>query len=84
MGHYRNLGVWKHGGAKPGVARAAWDVLKPAEKDEVFAIAACIGAGGQTGERIVTVAEEGSGPEIETRRVANDRDFAAAGTPAQP
>ncbi|MFN3552945.1 MAG: hypothetical protein ACK4UL_07525 [Novosphingobium meiothermophilum] len=84
MAHYRDLGVWKHGGAKPGVARAAWDMLKPAEKDEVFAIAACIAAGGQTGERIVTVAEEGNGPEIETRRVANDRDFAGAGTPASP
>jgi|GEM_PF-2804749 len=74
--HYEQLGVWKHGGAKPGVARAAWDALADAEKSEVFDVAGCITAGGQIGERIVTVTEEGGAPEIETRRVANDRDFA--------
>lgn len=77
MAHYQQLGVWKHGGAKPGVARATWDALTDAEKNEVFDLAGCISAGGQVGERIVTVAEEGGGAEIETRRVANDRDFAA-------
>lgn len=77
MKHYQELGVLKHGGAKPGVARAAWDALSDAEKSEVFDVAACITAGGETGDRIITVAEEGNGPEIETRRVANDRDFAA-------
>lgn len=77
MEHYQQLGVWKHGGARPGVDRSAWDKLADAEKSEVFDIAACVIAAGQTGERMVTVSEEGNGPEIETRRVANDRDFAA-------
>lgn len=78
MEHYQQLGVWKHGGARPGVDRAAWEQLTDAERSEVFDIAACIIEAGQTGERMVTVSEEGNGPEIETRRVANDRDFAAA------
>lgn len=77
MEHYQKLGVWKHGGARPGVARAAWDQLTDAEKSEVFDVAGCITAGGQLGERMVTVSEEGNGPEIETRRVSNDRDFVA-------
>lgn len=77
MEHYQQLGVWKHGGARPGVARAAWDKLTAAEQSEVFDVAGCIAAGGQLGERMVTVAEEGNGPEMETRRVANDRNFAA-------
>lgn len=77
MDAYEELRVWKHGGARPGVDSAAWELLSPEEKNEVFDIAGCIAAGGQVGERIVTVAEEGNGPEIETRRVANDRDFAA-------
>lgn len=74
---YQQLGVWKHGGVRPGVDRPAWDKLSEAEKSEVFDIAACIMAAGQLGERVVTVTEEGNGPEIETRRVSNDRDFAA-------
>lgn len=77
MEHYQTLGVWKHGGARPGVDRSAWVKLAAAEKSEVFDIAACIIAAGQTGERMVTVSEEGNGPEIETRRIANDRDFVA-------
>ncbi len=79
MAHYQQLGVWKHGGAKPGVDRAAWDKLADVERDEVFEVAGCIMAGGQVGERIVTVSGQGNGPEIATRRVANDRDFAAEG-----
>lgn len=77
MEHYQQLGVWKHGGARPGVDRSAWDKLTAAEQSEVFNVAGCITAGGQQGERMVTVSEEGNGPEIETRRVANDRNFAA-------
>lgn len=77
MEHYQQLGVWKHGGARPGVDRSAWEQLTDAEKSEVFDVAACIVSAGQSGERMVTVSEEGSGPEIETRRVSNDRDFAA-------
>lgn len=76
LGHYRRMGVWKHGGAMPGVDRVAWDKLPDAEKSEVFDIAGCISAGGQIGEQWVTVEEEGKGPKIETRRVGNDRDFA--------
>jgi hypothetical protein len=76
MEHYQQLGVWKHGGARPGVDRSAWDKLTDAEKSEIFDVAACIIAAGQTGERMVTVSAEGNGPEIETRRVMNDRDFA--------
>jgi len=76
MEHYQQIGVWKHGGAKPGVARAAWDKLTENEQTEVFDVAGCIMASGQLGERIVTVAEEGNGPEMDTRRVANDRVFA--------
>lgn len=76
MEHYRKLGVWKHGGSRPGVDRSAWDKLTDAEKSEVFDIAACVIAAGQTGERMATVTEEGNGLEIETRRVSNDRDFA--------
>lgn len=78
MEDYQNLGVWKHGGVRPGVDASAWELMPEAERTEVFDIAGCIAGGGQIGERIVTVAEEGNGPEIETRRVANDRDFAAA------
>lgn len=77
MEHYQQLGVWKHGGARPGVDRSAWDKLTDAEKSEVFDLAACIVSVGQLGERMVTVSEEGNGPEIETRRVTNDRDFAS-------
>lgn len=77
MEHYQQLGVWKHGGTRPGVDRSAWDKLTAAEQSEVFDVAGCITAGGQLGERMVTVSEEGNGPEIDTRRVANDRDFAA-------
>lgn len=77
MEHYRKLGVWKHGGARPGVDHSAWDKLTDAEKSEVFDVAGCITAGGQLGERMVTVSEEGNGPEIETQRVSNDRDFLA-------
>ncbi len=77
LGHFRDLKVWIHGGAKPGVARSAWDQLTDAEKSEIFDIAACVGSGGQVTETMVTVAQEGNGPDIETRRVANDRDFAA-------
>ena len=79
LGHYRNTRVWVHGGAKPGVVRRGWDQLTDAEKSEVFDIAGCISTGGQVSEIMVTVAEEGNGPEIETRRVANDRDFAGEG-----
>lgn len=76
LGHYRTLKVWMHGGAKPGVARSGWDQLSDAEQNEIFDVAGCISTGGQLGEVMVTVAEEGGGPEIGTRRVANDRDFA--------
>lgn len=76
LGHYRNMRVWVHGGAKPGVARSGWDQLTDAEKSEVFDIGGCISTGGQLGEVMVTVAEEGDGLEIGTRRVSNDRDFA--------
>lgn len=78
MVHYQQLGVWKHGGVRPGVDRAGWDKLTDAEKSEVFDIAACITAAGQIGERMVTVSEEGNGSEIETRRVSNDRSFGAS------
>ena len=74
--HFRQIGVWANGGARPGVIRSAWDVLSDAEKSDLFDVAACIASGGQTGEKIITVAESGNGPEIETRRIANDRDFA--------
>lgn len=76
LDHYRQLGVVTHGGARPGVDRAAWEVLKPAEQAELFDVAACIATGGAVAEKIVTIAQEGEGPEIETRRVTNDRDFA--------
>lgn len=77
LGHYRNLRVWMHGGAKPGVARSGWDQLTVAERNEIFDVSGCISTGGQLGEVTVTVTEEGNGLEIGTRRVANDRDFAA-------
>lgn len=69
LAHYRDLGVWMHGGVTPGVKRAAWDELTEAEQDEVFLIAACLATAGQSGERIVTVEEEGRVREIDTRRV---------------
>lgn len=75
LDHYRQIKVWMHGGAKPGVARAAWYQLTDAKKSEIFDIAGCIASGGQVSESMITVAQEGNGPEIETRRVANDRDF---------
>lgn len=75
MEHYQQIGVWKHGGAKPGVSRGAWEKLTADEQSEVFDIAACILASGQVGERMVTVAEEGNGPQIETRWVSNGRNF---------
>lgn len=74
--HYRQLGVVKHGGAAPGVDRAAWDSLPGAEQAELFEVAACIASAGAVAEQVVTIAQEGGGPEIETRRVSNDRDFA--------
>lgn len=67
--HYRDLGVWVHGGVIPGVRRSAWDELDEAEQDEVFLIAACLATAGMPGERIVTVEEEGRVREIDTRRV---------------
>lgn len=82
MEHYQQLGLWKHGGARPGIDRAAWDLLGEVERTEVFDIAGCIKAGGQIGEQIVTVAEEGNGRDIATRGVANVRDFTANCTSA--
>lgn len=75
MDHYQQAGVWKHGGAAPGVDRAAWNNLSDAEKTEVFQIAACIGAAGIMQQMTVTVSEEGKGPEIETRTLVSSRDF---------
>ena len=76
LAHYRDMGVVAHGGAKPGVDPAAWGALKPAQQAEIFDIAACIASGGATGPREVTIGQAGGGLDVETRRVANDRDFA--------
>lgn len=77
MKRFQTLGVWVHGGARPGVDRSAWELLTSDEKTEMFEVAACVASAGQVAEKIITVSEQGNGPEIETRRVANDRDFAA-------
>lgn len=69
--------MWINGGVKPGVDRTAWDTLDESERAEIFDVAACISTAGQVAERIVIVTQSGNGPEIETRRVANDRNFAA-------
>lgn len=74
--HYRDLGVVRHGGARPGVDREAWVALGNAERREIAEIAACIASGGQVAERIVSITEEGGLRVIATERIANDRDFA--------
>lgn len=74
---YRSFNVWSHGDVKPAVVRAAWNSIGDYGRSEIFDIAACIASAGQVEQRIVTVVENGIGPEIETRRVNNDRDFAA-------
>ena len=72
---FTQLGVIKHGGARPGVDPDAWENLTEAEQREVFDIAACLASGGQNSERIVTVVEAGTDREIDTLRIANTRQF---------
>ena len=75
MEHFQTTGVWKHGGAAPGVARDEWNRLSDADRTEIFQVAACIGAVGKMEERSVTVSEDGGGPVIETRTLISDSDF---------
>ncbi|MFO6447839.1 hypothetical protein ACLBKU_11895 [Erythrobacter sp. NE805] len=65
----RDLGVWAHGGAVPGVNEAAWQQLTEAEQTNLITTAACIGLGGKAGTRIVTVQEAGGVRDLATRRV---------------
>ena len=74
--HYRDMGVIVAGGAVPLVDRRAWDMLKPKERAEIFDIGACMASAGRVEEKFVTVKSADLGnPEIETLRIANDRDF---------
>lgn len=75
LAEFQKAGVWKHGGAEPGVDLVAWAGLSSGKKDRVFQTAACLAAAGQIGEREVTIKGEGAGAPIETRRVPNDRSF---------
>lgn len=69
------LGVIKHGSARPGVDPRAWELLTKAEQREVYDVAACLASGGQNSERIVTIVEAGTDREIGTVRVNNTRQF---------
>lgn len=72
---FTQLGVIKHGGARPGVDPEAWEKLTKAEQREVYDVAACLASGGQNSERIVTIVEAGTDREIGTVRVNNTRQF---------
>lgn len=75
MQYWQRMGVWLHGGARPGVDERSWRALSDGQQDEIFEIAACISAAGETGPRSVTVTGEGGFGDLGTRTMPNRRTF---------
>ncbi len=58
--HWQEAGLWKHGGARPGVDRELWDKLSGFNKQKILDTAACLSTGGQVAPASVEVLEAGT------------------------